>query len=323
MALGVNMRSKMLVLFLLIISATSPLFDNSAAQSTAAAVELECTAPYPSGTVEIEVYPGATLSGYTVCTVSNPSVHTEKIQIQVTADGLVISAPGSFTLAAGAEEDFQVIVRADSRMTMSARNLVVTATVTETSGVPPPNNAESRVTQIINIMQFAEFSLELEEAIVTVHAGLDINLELKIYNTGNWVDRFLISMETESLENVDLALSASVVEIERGVPNRVRMELRAPTDGSDWPINSDGLHTMEIEFDITVKSDFSCTQTSGCMSETVTQKVIFLQNQTAEEKPESSVLSSSMDDQLLIYGGGGVGVILLLMLFVMLRKGRK
>ena len=168
MALGVNMRSKMLVLFLLIISATSPLFDNSAAQSTAAAVELECTAPYPSGTVEIEVYPGATLSGYTVCTVSNPSVHTEKIQIQVTADGLVISAPGSFTLAAGAEEDFQVIVRADSRMTMSARNLVVTATVTETSGVPPPNNAESRVTQIINIMQFAEFSLELEEAIVTV-----------------------------------------------------------------------------------------------------------------------------------------------------------
>ena len=317
------MRSKMLVLFLLIISATSPLFDNSAAQSTVAAVDLECTAPYPSGTVEIEVYPGATLSGYTVCTVSNPSAHTEKIQIQVTADGLVISAPGSFTLAAGAEEDFQVIVRADSRMTMSARNLVVTATVTETSGVPPPNNAESRVTQIINIMQFAEFSLELEEAIVTVHAGLDINLELKIYNTGNWVDRFLISMETESLENVDLALSASVVEIERGVPNRVRMELRAPTDGSDWPINSDGLHTMEIEFDITVKSDFSCTQTSGCMSETVTQKVIFLQNQTAEEKPESSALSSSMDGQLLIYGGGGVGVILLLMLFVMLRKGRK
>jgi hypothetical protein len=324
MALGVNMRSKMLVLFLLIISATSPLFDNSAAQSTVAAVDLECTAPYPSGTVEIEVYPGATLSGYTVCTVSNPSAHTEKIQIQVTADGLVISAPGSFTLAAGAEEDFQVIVRADSRMTMSARNLVVTATVTETSGVPPPNNAESRVTQIINIMQFAEFSLELEEAIVTVYAGSDINLELKIYNTGNWVDRFLISMETESLENVNLSLPASAVQIEsRSAPHRVRVQLIAPAAGSDWPINSDGLHTMEIEFDITVKSDFSCTQTSGCMSETVTQKVIFLQNQTAEEKPESSALSSSMDGQLLIYGGGGVGVILLLVLFVMLRKGRK
>jgi hypothetical protein len=114
------------------------------------------------------------------------------------------------------------------------------------------------------------------------------------------------------------------VQIEsRSAPHRVRVQLIAPAAGSDWPINSDGLHTMEIEFDITVKSDFSCTQTSGCMSETVTQKVIFLQNQTAEEKPESSALSSSMDGQLLIYGGGGVGVILLLVLFVMLRKGRK
>ena len=320
MALGVNMRSKMLVLFLLIISATSPLFDNSAAQSTAAAVELECTAPYPSGTVEIEVYPGATLSGYTVCTVSNPSVHTEKIQIQVTADGLVISAPGSFTLAAGAEEDFQVIVRADSRMTMSARNLVVTATVTETSGVPPPNNAESRVTQIINIMQFAEFSLELEEAIVTVHAGLDINLELKIYNTGNWVDRFLISMETESLENVNLSLPASAVQIEsRSAPHRVRVQLIAPATGSDWPINSDGLHTMEMEFDVTVKSDFSCRE-GECISMTLTQKIIFFQNQTVEEEPEDSVLSSSIDDQLLIYGGSGAAVILLLIMFLAMRR---
>ena len=323
MALGVNMRSKMLVLFLLIISATSPLFDNSAAQSTAAAVELECTAPYPSGTVEIEVYPGATLSGYTVCTVSNPSVHTEKIQIQVTADGLVISAPGSFTLAAGAEEDFQVIVRADSRMTMSARNLVVTATVTETSGVPPPNNAESRVTQIINIMQFAEFSLELEEAIVTVYAGSDINLELKIYNTGNWVDRFLISMETESLENVNLSLPASAVQIEsRSAPHRFRVQLIAPATGSDWPINSDGLHSMEMEFDVTVKSDFSCRE-GECISITLTQKIIFLQNQTVGDEAEDSLLSSSTEDQLLIYGGSGAGVILLLMLFVMLRKERK
>ena len=317
------MRSKFLVLILLTMSVASPLVDNSAAQSVVPAVELSCSAPYPSGAIDIGVGAGATLTGYADCTVSNPTINQEKIQIQASGDGLAIAAPGSITLGANSESDFQVAVRADSRMSMQSRQLVVTATVTEANGVPPPNIAESQVTLIVNILQFAEFSLELEEAFVMVETGKDSSLELKIYNTGNWVDRFLISMETESLENIDLALSTSVVEIERGVPNRVRIELRAPSDGSDWPINSDGLHTMEIEFDITVKSDFSCTQTSGCMSETVTQKVIFLQNQTAEEKPESSVLSSSMDDQLLIYGGGGVGVILLLMLFVMLRKGRK
>jgi len=314
------MRSKFLVLILLTMSVASPLVDNSAAQSPSVvpAVELNCSAPYPSGGIDIEVLPGSALTGYADCTVSNPTINQEKIQIQASADGLVTAAPGSITLGANSESDFQVTVRADSRMSMQSRQLVVTATVTEANGVPPPNIAESQVTLIVNILQFAEFSLELEEAFVMVETGKDSSLELKIYNTGNWVDRFLISMETESLENVDLALSASVVEIERGVP----MELRAPTDGSDWPINSDGLHTMEIEFDITVKSDFSC-RTSGCMSETVTQKIIFFQNQTVEEEPEDSVLSSSTDDQLLIYGGSGAGVILLLMLLVMLRKGRK
>jgi hypothetical protein len=322
MALGVNMRSKMLVFVLLIISAASPLVDNSAAQSVVPAVELTCSAPYPSGAIDIGVGPGATLTGYADCTVSNPTINQEKIQIQASGDGLAIAAPGSITLGANSESDFQVAVRADSRMSMQSRQLVVTATVTEANGVPPPNIAESQVTLIINILQFAEFNFELEEAFVMVETGKDSSLELKIYNTGNWVDRFLISMETESLENIDLALSTSVVEIERGVPNRVRIELRAPSDGSDWPINSDGLHTMEMEFDVTVKSDFSCRE-GECISMTLTQKIIFFQNQTVEEEPEDSVLSSSTDDQLLIYGGSGAGVILLLMLFVMLRKGRK
>ena len=317
------MRSKLLVFVLLMISAASPLVDNSAAQSAVAAVNLECTAPYPSGTVEIEVYPGATLTGYSDCTVSNPSAHTEKIDIQVTADGLVSSAPGSFTLAAGAEEDFQVIVRADSRMRMSARSLDITATVTEMSNIPPPNIADSQVNQIINILQFAELNLEMVEAFKMIEVGFDATLEYKIYNTGNWMDKFIFSTESESVGNVDLSIPMVAMEVEsRSSPGKFRVELRAPLDGSDWPINSDGLHTMEMEFDVTVKSDFSCRE-GECISITLTQKIIFFQNQTVEEEPEDSVLSSSTDDQLLIYGGSGAGVILLLMLLVMLRKGRK
>jgi hypothetical protein len=320
MALGIKMRSKMLVLSLLIISVASPLVDNSAAQNATAAVDLVCTAPYPSGSVEIEVHPGATLTGYTDCTVSNPSAHTEKIDIQVTADGLVISAPSSFTLAAGAEEDFQVTVRADSRMTMSSRNLGITATVTETNGVPPPNNAESSVNQIINILQFAELNLEMVEAFKMIEVGSDAILEYKIYNTGNWQDRFIFSTEYESVENVDLSIPIVAMEVESyGPPSKFRVELRAPSDGSDWPINSDGLHTMEMEFDVTVASDFSC-RNGECISMTLTQKIIFFQNQTVEEEPEDSALSSSIDDQLLIYGGSGAAVILLLIMFLAMRR---
>ena len=317
------MRSKLLVFVLLMISAASPLVDNSAAQSALAAVDLECTAPYPSGTVEIEVHPGATLTGYSDCTVSNPSAHTEKIEIQVTADGLVSSAPSSFTLAAGAEKDFQVVVRADSRMTMQGRSLVVTATVSEMSNIPPPNLADSQVNQIINILQFAELNLEMVEAFKKIEVGSDAILEYKIYNSGNWVDKFIFSTESESVENVDLSIPMVAMEVEsRSSPSIFRVELRAPLDGSDWPINSDGLHSMEMEFDVTVKSDFSCRE-GECISITLTQKIIFLQNQTIGDEAEDSLLSSSTEDQLLIYGGSGAGVILLLMLFVMLRKERK
>ena len=93
--------------FLLMTSSlASPLVDNSAAQNVVAAVELSCTAPYSSGSVELEVHPGAALTGYADCTVSNPSAHTEKIAIEVTADGLATAAPGSIYLAAGDESDF-------------------------------------------------------------------------------------------------------------------------------------------------------------------------------------------------------------------------
>ena len=314
------MRSKMLVFVLLIISAASPLVDNSAAQSVVPAVELTCSAPYPSGAIDIGVGPGATLTGYADCTVSNPTINQEKIQIQASGDGLAIAAPGSITLGANSESDFQVSVRADSRMTMSARQLVVTATVTEANGVPPPNIAESQVTLIINILQFAEFNFEMVESFTMIEVGFDATLEYKIYNTGNWMDKFIFSTESESVENVDLSIPIVAMEVEsRSSPSKFRVELRAPSDGSDWPINSDGLHTMEMEFDVTVKSDFSCRE-GECISMTLTQKIIFFQNQTVEEEPEDSVLSSSTDDQLLIYGGSGAAVILLLIMFLAMRR---
>ena len=314
------MRSKMLVFVLLIISAASPLVDNSAAQSVVPAVELTCSAPYPSGAIDIGVGPGATLTGYADCTVSNPTINQEKIQIQASGDGLAIAAPGSITLGGNSESDFQVSVRADSRMTMSARQLVVTATVTEANGVPPPNIAESQVTLIINILQFAEFNFEMVESFTMIEVGFDATLEYKIYNTGNWMDKFIFSTESESVENVDLSIPIVAMEVEsRSSPSKFRVELRAPSDGSDWPINSDGLHTMEMEFDVTVKSDFSCRE-GECISMTLTQKIIFFQNQTVEEEPEDSVLSSSTDDQLLIYGGSGAAVILLLIMFLAMRR---
>ena len=302
-------------------SVISPLVDNTAAQSVTPAVELTCSSPDPSGSVEVEVYPGATLTGYADCTVSNPTIYQEKIQIQVQADGLAVAAPGTIIVGAGGEEDFQVTVRADSRMTMSSRQLTVTATVTEANGAPPPNIAESQSNLIINILQFAEFNIEMEEAFPMIEVGQDAILQYKIYNTGNWLDRFLISIESDPLNSVEFSLPIVAMEVDSwSPPSRFRVELRAPSDGSHWPLNSDGIHTMEMEFDVTVDSEFSCRYEGKCSSMTLTQKIIFFQNQTVEPEPETTALSSSMDDQLLIYGGSGAAIILLLIMFLAIRR---
>ena len=98
------MRLKVVVLIVLFSLSHLPL-PNAEAQVGAAAVNLECVSVDASGTVQVEVYPGATLTGQALCTVSNPNSYQEKIEIEVQSDGLVNSAPGSITLGPNAEED--------------------------------------------------------------------------------------------------------------------------------------------------------------------------------------------------------------------------
>lgn len=319
------MRSFAFVFSLLLFSLTSPIIENAEAQTVTAAVDLTCTTPYPSGAVDVDVYPGATLTGYSICTVSNPTVHNEKISIQVQADGLAVAAPGSITLPPGGEEEFQVVVRAEARMTMSARTLTTTAQVTEINSVPPPNVAESTVNQIINIKQFSMLSVELVEANVEVYTGEKVTLEYKVYNQGNWMDKFLFNADIDQANELgyNLILPAVSAEIESmTAPYKMRINLEAPLDGSDWEVNSDGVKYLQTSFSVTVTSEFSCRHEGACNNYVVQQFVTFYHNETVVED-DSNLLTSASDNQMLIYGGGGAGVIILLMLVLSLKKKRK
>ena len=318
----INMRPIWLVFILLTSSLGSPLIDNSAAQSVVAAVELSCTAPYTSGSVEIEVFPGATLTGYADCTVSNPSAHTEKIAIEVTADGLATAAPGSIYLAAGDESDFQVTIRADSQMAVQSKSLTITATVQETSGLPPPNIAESSVNMMAAIMQYPGLNLEMTNPVAMIEAGSIESLQYKVYNQGNGLDQFTISTNGDIVDGMRaFSLPFTGIEVEAYEPPAIfSITVNTPADGSDWPLNADGIHTLTVDVDVIIKSQFSCEYTSECTSMSLTQKVIFFQNQTLEQKAEANELASSSDQQLLIYGGTGVTLLLLLFVFFTMRK---
>ena len=313
------MRSRLVVFLLLIFALSVPFIENSSGQSVVAAVDLECN-PVDGGSVDIEVGPGASLTSYTICTVSNPTIHVEKIEIEVQADGLAVAAPGSVTVAAGGEEEFQVNVRASSRMNTQARTLTVTATVQETSGFPPPNIASSESNNIVNIMQFAEFNVEMKSPITEVKTGTNLDLEILLYNTGNGVDKFNVRLDYPQMNGADFSLPSSTIQVDSvQTPERFRMTVYSPNDGSDWQVDSSGRHIFEIEVNVIVESELGC-QNGDCLTTTSVQKVIFYQNQSFLGSSTPDFISNSIGGQALLCGGIGGFVLLVVILMVTLRK---
>lgn len=298
------------------------------AQVGAPSVNLECVSQDPSGAIDVEVYPGADLTGNAYCTVSNPNSYQEKIDIQVTADGLVVAHPGTITLGPNAEEDFTVTVKADQSMTMQSRNLMVRATVTEAMNAPPPNIAEAEVSMIVSILQFSGLQVEAVEASLTLESEFEQDVEFKVYNQGNWADQFSIGLTDNSMEELEYAgftISIPLVKVEiesMAAPTKARILIKTPKVSEDWPINSEGQHEKTFTLEFIATSGFSCNNEGSCNSETAyTTITVYAEPSDPEESDsKSGVISNSMDNKALVYGGGGAGVILLLILFVVMRR---
>ncbi len=300
--------------------------NNSSGVMMIPAVDLQCLSPNPSGAVDVPVYPGSTLTGFANCKVTNPNTYVERIQIQADADDLVVAAPGIITLGPGSESDFQVTVRADQRMTMSGRNLVVTATVVEANGAPPPNIVESEFHMIINILQFSRLQVEAVTPYVEMDAGSEITLEFKVYNQGNWADAFSISYENrDNTPGLEISSEVTKIEIESmAAPTMVKLFVVAPDKSSNWTIGSDGEKYIYALVEFNAESEFSCRyETTGCnsMSQMITIKIY--QNQTATEFCSDEI--SSAKNSVLLYGGIGNVVFILLVLLVVsiIKKSEK
>jgi hypothetical protein len=232
----------------------------ASAQVSGAAVSMTC-AP---GQIQVEVKPGATLTGYTTCTVFNLMAYVEKVAIQVTSDGLATAAPGDMYVGAGQEVDFQVVVRANPYMQMQSRQLTVSAQVQELNNLPPPNTASSQVNALINIMQFSIVQVEAVEPFVQLMPKTDKNFQFKVYNFGNQIDRMKIGVTENTRDTLEEAgftvnLPQNVVTIEPNTaPETARIMVRTPKN-QGW---SDAYHVLEFY----AESEFAC-QNGGCNRE--------------------------------------------------------
>jgi hypothetical protein len=232
----------------------------AAAQAPTAAVSLSC-API---SINVEVKPGSTYSGFTTCTASNPTTYQEKISILVTSDGLATASPGDMYIGGNQEVDFQISVRATPYMVMQSRTLSVSATVQEINSLPPVNTASSQNNMIVNIMQYSLVQVEAVEPFVQLMPKKDKNFEFKVYNLGNQIDFMKVGITDSSRDDLEKAgftinLPAVKVQID-AIPTATNVRVMARTPKTQgW---SDAYHVL----DFYAESEFACNN-GGCLRE--------------------------------------------------------
>ena len=313
------MRIRALALIFILSFSYIPI-PSAQAQIGAPDVNLECA----SGTVDVEVYPGSGANGMVMCKVSNPNSYQEKIDIQVNADGLAVSAPSSITLGPNAEEEFLVTVKGQERMSKQTRQMVVTATVTEVNGLPPPNIAQKEVSLIVDIKQFAGLQLDAREPSIKLKGNVEASLNFSLYNNGNSMDTFLLAVNSNSMDNLQTAgfkvsLPTTKMQVDESpYPEKVVLYIETPDDYNSWDTNSDGDYEVTFILEFEARSEFACNN-GGCITEFASVTI------TVTHEAESAVglITNAADSQILVYGGGGAGVILLLLLVMVLRKRKK
>ena len=212
-------------------------------------VDIQCT---PSS-VPIEVYPGATRTGVTYCTATNPTGYAEVVRITVTSGGLAYAAPGSVTVPAGQSIDFEVTVRGDMRMQETTRTVSVSGVVDTANGVANPNPVPKTVSIMVVVKQFSRLQVEATEPFKQLRPKVDYYFEFKVYNQGNALDKFNIEVSNrEDLEEAGFQISLPMIatEIDAQAPaQKVNVLVRTPKV-QGW---SDDYHQMTFK----ATSDFS------------------------------------------------------------------
>ena len=283
------MTKRGLLIFVMLLISMSGGMQSASAQSITPAVELTCS---PSA-ISIDVYPGAARIGVTTCTVSNPSVHYEEININYQAGPLVVSGIGSVSLGPGLEEEFPVQVRADAEMAEGQIQVQIHAYVDTVNGLPSPTQADSQMNVLAIIKQFSRLRVEAEDPLVTMGVGEEMTISFLVYNDGNAMDTFLLGLEfMDDLEDAGWValVSPTKVQVEsRGPPERVRITLEAPDDTTYLEGGSSTSNgTMEYWYSVGLKatSEYS-VRVEGIANYQVGLSVITLQ-----EPPEESGLAS-------------------------------
>ena len=229
------------------------------AQGPVPDITLSCQQPQP-----IDVYPGATRVTIIDCTLGNPSVHQEKVNVQIQSGSRAADGPASMTVGAQSDVSFQVVARAELRMPEGSQIISITAEVVQADGITWVGTPTTYKVLAI-IRQFSRLRVASEVAFLQLRPKVDYMIVFDVYNDGNAMDRFNVGVENyDELndEGFQLSIPLVSVEIESMAPaEKIRVQMRTPknqgwTDKyfslqfkatSEYSVRTEGLPNYQVQ----------------------------------------------------------------------------
>jgi len=304
-------RIKSLTL-VLILALSSCLVHNASAQNVLPEIEIDCQGPN-QGDSHIQVYPGATNSGFFYCILSNPTAWSEEVEITIESGVLLAAGPGTVTVGPGADVEFQVSLRAESEMMTKTILVETKAVVVSWNGLPADSLPEASDTSEIlaHILQYSAPTIQLTEAEISMVSGGDYDVGVIYGNNGNGnSDTMQIGVSEESRSYLEgdgftISVVANSIEIETGDSTTIQFEIRAPEG-----VNKEKYYTIEFY----IVSEFSCRYEYGCNYQTAASTI-----RVTEAEPEGAFASLG-ENSTIIFSGIGVGIVVVAVAVVVLRK---
>ena len=226
MATRRSVRTSMLILMVYFLSTWAGAASVQAQTNPTPDITLTCDNPQA-----IEVYPGATRTSIVYCVLQNPTIHSEKVNIQIQSGSLISAGPASMTVGSGADVSFQVILRADLRMPEGQHQISITAEVVQANGITVVGTPTTYKVLAV-IKQFSRLRVASDVAFMQLRPRVDMLLTFDVYNDGNAMDRFnveIVNYDELNDEGFQLSIPLVSVEIESLAPaEKVRIQMRTP-----------------------------------------------------------------------------------------------
>jgi hypothetical protein len=222
-------------------------------------VEVQCDQPAP-----IEVYPGATRTTVIYCSIQNSNPYSVTVEMTYQGGVLSIAGPGSATVAAASETQFQVSVRGEMRQPVGQQVVTITSQVTQASGAPVSAITEPDEIKLLAVIkQFSRLRVVAEQPLVTMGVGDEVVVVFSVYNDGNGRDQFNLEVLNKGdLEESGWSVISQInsVEIDSlASPEKVRITLIAPSQiySDNITVLSNGSLQQVVNLEFEATSDFS------------------------------------------------------------------